>query len=177
MSLSPLAFPFFSLNTLFFFFLLYSMVTQSHIHIYILFSHILNLPGLSRISLLIHSKGKSLHLLTPSSQTIPLPPPPHWSFRASRLGILVEGAGSTLLKATQRLGEPVGPMHPPKGRNPEERQSLLQFCLLCSFTALVSRSWTSQAAHLPASVALCWPPFSLWHPSLLTVPFTYRPPG
>ena len=29
----------------------------------------------SRISLLIHSKGNSLHLLTPSSQSIPLPYP------------------------------------------------------------------------------------------------------
>ena len=29
----------------------------------------------SRISLLIHSKGNSLHLLTPDSQSIPLPPP------------------------------------------------------------------------------------------------------
>uniref|UniRef100_A0A8C3X2E3 Abraxas 2, BRISC complex subunit n=1 Tax=Catagonus wagneri TaxID=51154 RepID=A0A8C3X2E3_9CETA len=30
----------------------------------------------SRISLLIHSKSNSLHLLTPNSQSIPLPPPP-----------------------------------------------------------------------------------------------------
>ena len=36
-------------------------------------------PGLySRISLPIHSKGTSLHLLTPDSQSIPLPPPPPW---------------------------------------------------------------------------------------------------
>ena len=32
----------------------------------------------SRISLLIHSKGSSLHLLTPNSRSIPLPPPPPW---------------------------------------------------------------------------------------------------
>ena len=32
----------------------------------------------SRMSLLIHSKGNSLHLLTPSSPSIPLPPPPTW---------------------------------------------------------------------------------------------------
>ena len=32
----------------------------------------------SRISLLIHYKGNSLHLWTPSSQSIPLPPLPPW---------------------------------------------------------------------------------------------------
>jgi len=32
----------------------------------------------SRISLLIHSKGNSLHLLTPNSQSLALPPPPPW---------------------------------------------------------------------------------------------------
>ena len=32
----------------------------------------------SRISLLIHSKGNSLHLLTLDSQSIPGPPPPPW---------------------------------------------------------------------------------------------------
>ena len=32
----------------------------------------------SRISLPIHCKGNSLHLLTPSSQSIWLPPPPPW---------------------------------------------------------------------------------------------------
>ena len=31
----------------------------------------------SRISLLIHSKGNSLHPLIPNSQSTPLPPPPH----------------------------------------------------------------------------------------------------
>ena len=41
----------------------------------ILFSIIL-IKFLMRISLLIHSKVNSLHLLTPSSQSIPLPPPP-----------------------------------------------------------------------------------------------------
>ena len=64
-------------------FLLYSMVTQLHIHVQILFSHIIIpiindwilFPVLhSRISLLIHSKGQSPHLLTPSSQSIRPPP-------------------------------------------------------------------------------------------------------
>ena len=32
----------------------------------------------SRISLPIHSKCSSLHLLIPNSQSIPLPPPPAW---------------------------------------------------------------------------------------------------
>ena len=37
----------------------------------------IQLPGLhSRTSLLIHSKSNSLYLLTPSSQSIPVPPPP-----------------------------------------------------------------------------------------------------
>ena len=53
-----------------------------HLHVHILFSHIIMLrhkiwfPVLyGRISLLIHSKGSSLHLLTPNSQFILLPPP------------------------------------------------------------------------------------------------------
>ena len=66
-------------------FLLYSRVTQSHMHIYILFltlscyiiSDQIQLPVLySRISLVIHSKGNRLHLLTPDSQSLPLPPLP-----------------------------------------------------------------------------------------------------
>ena len=67
-------------------FLLYNKVTQSHIHIYILFltfsSIRLHHKWLdivpSRISLLIHSKGNSLYLFTPDSQFIPLPPLPPW---------------------------------------------------------------------------------------------------
>ena len=65
-----------------FFFLPYSMVT--HILVHILFSYIIMLhnkwPRIvpSRISLLIHSKGNSLYLLTPSSPFITLPPPPPW---------------------------------------------------------------------------------------------------
>ena len=70
-------------------FLLYSKVTQAiyicvHIYIYS-FSHIIlcHVPSQvtgysslcsSRISLPIHSKGKSLHLLTPDSQSLLLPP-------------------------------------------------------------------------------------------------------
>ena len=70
-------------------FLLYSMVTQLHIHVQILFSHIscsiisdqIQPPVLHRrILLLIHSKANSMHLLTPSSQYILLPPPPPWRY-------------------------------------------------------------------------------------------------
>ena len=66
-----------------FFFLLYSMVTQLHIHVHILFSHMkcsirsdqTEFPVLhSRIPLLIHPEGNILHLLNPSSQYISLPP-------------------------------------------------------------------------------------------------------
>ena len=66
------------------YFLLYSTVTQLHLHVYILFSHITcciiidqtEFPVLhSRIPLLIHSKGNSLHLLTPSSPTPPTTSP------------------------------------------------------------------------------------------------------
>ena len=32
--------------------------------------------------MLIHSKGNSLHLFTPSSQSIPLPPPPPWHHKS-----------------------------------------------------------------------------------------------
>ena len=40
-------------------------------------------PGLhSRISLLIHSNGNSLHLLTSSSQSILLPPAPPWNHKS-----------------------------------------------------------------------------------------------
>ena len=67
-------------------FLLYSKVTQSYIyiHIYILFLTLssvmfhhnwLDIQLYSRISLLIHSKYNSLHLLTPNSWSIPSPPP------------------------------------------------------------------------------------------------------
>ena len=64
-------------------FLLYSKVTPSYINIHsfshIIFHHVLaqeTIPVLySRISLFIHSKCNSLHLLTPNSQSIPLPPP------------------------------------------------------------------------------------------------------
>ena len=68
-------------------FLLYSKVTQSHMHLYILFltlscsttSDQIQFPLLyNRISLLIHSKCNSFHLLTPDSESIPLPPPPPW---------------------------------------------------------------------------------------------------
>ena len=71
----------FIIFSLYAFFLLYSMVTQLHIHVYILFSHITcsiisdytEFPVLySRIPLLIHPEGNGLHLLTPSSQPIPL---------------------------------------------------------------------------------------------------------
>ena len=70
-------------NTIFF--PLYSMGIQLHIHVYILFSPITMLlhkyldivfSATQQISLLIHSKSSSLHLVTPSSQSIPLPPPP-----------------------------------------------------------------------------------------------------
>ena len=62
-------------------FLLYSKMTQSHIHIYIFFltlscsiiSDQTQFPVIhSRISLLIHSKGNSLHPLTPSTPSIQL---------------------------------------------------------------------------------------------------------
>ena len=65
-------------------FLLYSRVTQSYVHRHILFSHIIMLHHKclnivpSRISLLIHYKGNSLHLLMPNSQSIPLPPLLPW---------------------------------------------------------------------------------------------------
>ena len=54
-------------------FLLYSKVTQSYAHIYIPFSHMIMLQFSvlhSSMSLLVHSRGKSLHLLTPDSQSI-----------------------------------------------------------------------------------------------------------
>ena len=69
------------------FFLLHSIVTQLHIHVYILFSRITcsiisdstEFPVLhSRIPLLIHPKGNILHLFTPSSQSLPLPALPPW---------------------------------------------------------------------------------------------------
>ena len=74
-------------------FLLYSKMTQSFIciytqftHTYTIFFYIIFHHGLSqeigysflcssRTLLLIHSKFNSLHLLTPNSQSIPLPPP------------------------------------------------------------------------------------------------------
>ena len=70
-------------------FLLYSKVTQSHIHVYILFVQYPPLCSItsdkiqfpvqySRISLIIHPKCNNLHLLTPDSQSIPLPFPPPW---------------------------------------------------------------------------------------------------
>ena len=63
-------------NTIFF--LLHSMVTQLHIHVYILFSHIIVLhhkwldivPSATQQDL----TANSLHLLTPSTPSIPLPP-------------------------------------------------------------------------------------------------------
>ena len=70
--------------------MLYSKVTHSYIHIFILFSHYppscsitsneTEFPVLySRISLLIHSRCNHLHLLTPNSKSIPLPhPTPPW---------------------------------------------------------------------------------------------------
>ena len=76
---------FFNLFYLHIFFLLYSMETQLHLHVHILFSHITcsiisdwtEFPVLHRrIPLLIHPEGNILHLFTPSSQSVPLPPPP-----------------------------------------------------------------------------------------------------
>ena len=81
-------------------FLLYSKDTQSHIHKYIPFLALSSIllhhkwldifPVLySRIPLLSYSKCNSLHLLTPNSQSIPLPPcplppaPPHGLFSKS----------------------------------------------------------------------------------------------
>ena len=70
-------------------FLSYSKVTQSYIYINP-FSYIIlyykwldvHVPVLlSRISLPVHSKCKSFHLLTPDSQSITLPPPPHLQTR------------------------------------------------------------------------------------------------
>ena len=70
-----------------FFLLLYSRVTQLHIHAQILFSHIIMLhhkwldrvPRATQQDLIANPfQGYSLHLLTPSSPTIPLPPPPPW---------------------------------------------------------------------------------------------------
>ena len=65
-------------------FLLSSKVTQLHVHVYILFPHVTMfhhkwldiVPSAIQQDLIaIHSKGNSLHLLTPNSQSIPLPPP------------------------------------------------------------------------------------------------------
>ena len=74
-------------------FLLYSKMTQSHIHIYVLFltsSIMLHHKWLDIVpsaiqqdSLPIHSEGNSLHLLTPDSQSIPLPPPLPWQPQVS----------------------------------------------------------------------------------------------
>ena len=75
----------------------------------------------SRISLLIHSKCNSLHLLTPDSQSIPLPPPLPWqlqvlffAFLCSSLDALLhmefpgQGSAMTPLTHCARLGiEPV----------------------------------------------------------------------
>ena len=69
-------------------FLLYSKVTHLYIYIFF-FSHYsplcsiasdqIQFPVLySRISQLIHSKGKNLHLLTTDSHSTPLPFPPSW---------------------------------------------------------------------------------------------------
>ena len=93
-----LIFFFFSLLLLFFFFvvpvscqfLLYSKAIQSYIYIHTLFFSYcfpacsiqrdsIQFPVLcSRTSLLIHSKCNSLHLLTPNSLSILLPPLPPW---------------------------------------------------------------------------------------------------
>ena len=60
------------------------MEIQLHIYVYIIFSHIIMLhhkwldivPSATQQDLIaIHSKGNSLHLLTPNSQSILLPPP------------------------------------------------------------------------------------------------------
>ena len=64
-------------------FLLYSMVTQSYIYTFffltlssiMFYPNRLDIVSCARTSLLTHSKIKSLHLLTPNSLTIPLPPP------------------------------------------------------------------------------------------------------
>ena len=70
-----------------YFFLLYSTVTKFHLEVYIIFSHITcsiisdsrEFPVLhSRIPLLIHPEGITLHLFTPSSQYFPLPPLLSW---------------------------------------------------------------------------------------------------
>ena len=65
-------------------FLLYSKVMQSYIYMhslsYIIFHNNLSqetgYSSLCYTSLLIHSKCNSLHLLTPNSPSILLPPPP-----------------------------------------------------------------------------------------------------
>ena len=89
---------YFSWFTMFCEFMLYSRVTWSYIYIHIdvcmyiythSFSHIIlyHVPSqvirhsslcYTRISLFFHSKCSSLHLLTPYSQSIPLPPPPSY---------------------------------------------------------------------------------------------------
>ena len=67
------------------------MVTQLHIHVYIIFSPIvvlrckyldIDLSATQQDLMLIHFKGNSLYLLTPSSPTTPLLPPwqPHVCF-------------------------------------------------------------------------------------------------
>ena len=82
-------------NTIFF--LLYSMVTQLHIHVHILFLHIIMLHHKwlhSRTSLLIHSKGNGLYLLTRSSSTTPIPLPLPWQPQVySTTSFLIESQG------------------------------------------------------------------------------------
>ena len=90
--------------TMFCQFLLYSRVTQSYTHIHSFSSNYfppysiprdwIEFPVLySRTSLLIHSKCNNLHLLTPNSQPIPLPPSPpfgnHKSVLCVRESVLV----------------------------------------------------------------------------------------
>ena len=75
------------------FFLLYNKVTQSHIYTFffspqppscsIISDQIQFAVLYSRISWLIHSKGNSVHLLTPDSQSISLSPPPRFLLSVS----------------------------------------------------------------------------------------------
>ena len=81
-------------------FLLYSRVTQSYTHIYsishIIFHHVLfqeteytSLCCIVGPHLLIHSKCDSLHLLTPNSPFIPLPPSLLWQTQVGSLSLWV----------------------------------------------------------------------------------------
>ena len=69
----------------------------------------------SRISLLIHSKGNSLHLLTSDSQSIPLLPPPPWQSQVCSLS------------RTEILEWPFLIMPPPYSLH--QHQKFLFFCL------------------------------------------------